>query len=475
MKRFISKAATAIVFLTAAIHGAICSSAATYTADYDVDGNGKIEVADIVTLNHFLAEDAQFFTGNEIAVFDLNGDGMTTVEDSLCLINYMMNNELFPSTTTTTDPAITTTTTSTTSTSPTQTTTIDTTTVSAGTTTTSTTNTTNTTTSTTSTSKTTTTSATTTSTSTTPSLSEVRETANEYMAQLLREASEGIEIPPLNDTSYRQGSGVFFAKYGSKVFAFTMLTKNPDAPEFFDTNDLYIDAIHCWEYTKGDIDFSLPDTSEAFFLNEDGDECSYSLKETLRNGEIGFYIYDYVNSQITGSEIELGTIAHIDYNLDGQISPEDLKETFKRHDLIDFKRFYTEWISFFTNLWEGTDILDGELVTSRWNTANFVLEYSSDYTDYSLVCPVSSDGSFSGLTQVLPINLYDSMLEEFGDPWFEHSDEDDCIFFDSCDSAYDGMLPCWTTANSSTVQYMHIKLIDENGDYISHRLDNYGN
>lgn len=460
----ISTAFSSILLLTTVATAAVPD-------DYDVTGDSVINMSDVILLNRFIAEDVE--CKGLIYNWDITQDGILTIEDTVMLLNFLRDNgnvTLTTDTTTSTTTDITTTsisstteTTETVSSTTTVSTPVDTTTA-----TTSTTSTTTSTTTTTTTNTNTTTSTTTTSTSSTPSQSEVREAANEYMAQLLREASEGIEIPPLNDTSYRRGSGVFFAKYGSKVFAFTMLTKNPDAPEFFEFSENYIDAIHCWEYTQGNIDFSLPDTSEAFFINEDGEKCTYRLEETLKCSQIWRYNYDYVNFLMTGNAIDIQTILYIDYNLDGQISPEDIKETFKRYDLIYFKRMYSEWLSFFTNLWES------ELPTSNWNTANFVLEYSSDYTDYSLVSPVSSDGSFSGLTQVLPINLYDSLLEEFGEPWFERSDEDDCIFFDSCDSAYDGMIPCWTTANSSMIQFAHIKLIDENGDFISHRLDNYG-
>lgn len=117
------------------VHGTT-TFAAEEVDKYDVDGNGIVQMADIVLLNHLICEDIDYCDKSTIVLYDLNNDGFATVEDLTMLMDYMRENKLFPDITTTTES--TTTTTTTTGTTTTESTTTSTTTTETATTTTST-------------------------------------------------------------------------------------------------------------------------------------------------------------------------------------------------------------------------------------------------------------------------------------------------------------------------------------------------
>ena len=180
---------------------------------FDVDGNGIVQMADVVLLNHLISEDIDYCAENTIAVYDLNDDGCTTVDDVTMLMEYMRENNLFPDTTTTTESTTTTTSTTTTettttttstqitttSTTPTQTTTTETTTGTTSTTTTSETTTSTTTTSTTTTSTTTTT---TTTDTTTPSTTTDTTSVSKWVNPTRDEVIDKFFEEPITEEEY---------------------------------------------------------------------------------------------------------------------------------------------------------------------------------------------------------------------------------------------------------------------------------
>lgn len=221
---------------------------------FDVDGNGIIQMADVVLLNHLIVEDVGYCAENTITVYDLNDDGCITVEDVTMLMEYMRENNLLSDTTTTTELTTTSTTTTettttttstqttTTSTTPTQTTTTETTTGTTSTTTTSTTTTIETTTSTTTTSTSTTT---TTTDTTTPSTITDTTSVSKWVNPTRDEVIDKFTSKPIEEWQYEECLELI-SQYNVEYWDIRSINTTP-------ITELY--GTVCSDFWEVDVDF----------------------------------------------------------------------------------------------------------------------------------------------------------------------------------------------------------------------------
>lgn len=386
------------------------SSIAAEVTNYDINGDGSISMADLVSLNLFIAE---MDSPETIVVADLDEDGLITITDSFLLLKYIAEQEESETTSSTT---------------------------------------------------TTTTETTTTTTAPTTTEETVTTTGEpEYFSlieSVLVSMKEDEEIPSLTDDTYTEGKGVFFFEYNDQIYAYTRLTSNPNAPSYFDVQPYYIDALHIWKYEgTTNISFDVPNTDGLTF-EWNGESYSYNLEDTVNEGDIttlALYLFE--------ESWDHREIRSYDYNLDGVLTVEDLETTILLcgNNISQLKSTSVDWIEQMENF-----LMDA--LTPPAISDNFVVHFNSDFQEYSLVNPpyyFDECYFYNGFYQVLPDSYYDQLYEEFGPPV---TDGGDYILYNMVDSwttwsEKTDIAWAWVTPIDNNGEYLSERYDDPNYAY----------